>query len=161
MIPRIEIVEREKKILTKLELWAVVTSIHIHASTQRFFSLVRLLFLRFHCALVACGPIYLFCICLLQLNLSLSLSSMASFSLTSSSPTLHKATIIDPSSSSSSSSSSSHAFPHRPPFVLRMPHQPRRLQTPLVLPKIQSLRHKTRGIFFSFISSLRVWDFLF
>ncbi|KAL2627593.1 hypothetical protein AAZV13_07G181600 [Glycine max] len=69
---------------------------------------------------------------------------MASFSLTSSSPTLHKATIIDPSSSSSSSSSSSHAFPHRPPFVLRMPHQPRRLQTPLVLPKIQSLRHKTR-----------------
>ncbi|KAG5143725.1 hypothetical protein JHK82_019420 [Glycine max] len=69
---------------------------------------------------------------------------MASFSLTSSSPTLHKATIIDPSSSSSSSSSS-HAFPHRPPFVLRMPHQPRRLQTPLVLPKIQSLRHKTRA----------------
>ena len=73
---------------------------------------------------------------------SLSLSLMASFSITSSPPTLHKATITDPSSSSS------HAFPHRSPFVLRMPHQPHRPQTPLVLPKIQSLRNETRGFFF-------------
>jgi len=68
-------------------------------------------------------------------NFSLSLSSMASFSLISSPPLLPKPK--DPSS---------HAFPHAPPFLLRMPHQPQHLQTPLLLPKIQSSRHQIAGI---------------
>ncbi|ESW25342.1 hypothetical protein PHAVU_003G027800 [Phaseolus vulgaris] len=57
---------------------------------------------------------------------------MASFSLPSSPPLLSKPK--DPFS---------HAFPHPPPFLLRMPHQPQHLQTPLLLPKIQSSRHQT------------------
>lgn len=64
-----------------------------------------------------------------------SLSSMASFSLTFSPSFLPKPK--DPSS---------HAFPHTHHFVLRMPHQPQHLQTPLLLPKIQSSRHQITGI---------------
>ncbi|XP_014507223.1 thioredoxin M3, chloroplastic isoform X2 [Vigna radiata var. radiata] len=56
---------------------------------------------------------------------------MASFSLTFSPSFLPKPK--DPSS---------HAFPHTHHFVLRMPHQPQHLQTPLLLPKIQSSRHQ-------------------
>ncbi|XP_052727509.1 thioredoxin M3, chloroplastic isoform X2 [Vigna angularis] len=56
---------------------------------------------------------------------------MASFFLTSSFPFLPKPK--DPSS---------HAFPHAPHFVLRMPYQPQHLQTPVLLPKIQSSRRQ-------------------
>ncbi|WVZ26545.1 hypothetical protein V8G54_005089 [Vigna mungo] len=71
---------------------------------------------------------------------------MASFSLTSSPPFLPKPK--DPSS---------HAFPHAPHFVLRMPRQPQHLQTPLLLPKIQSSRHQItdHAIAHQFVSSRR------
>ncbi|XP_020206244.1 thioredoxin M3, chloroplastic isoform X2 [Cajanus cajan] len=59
---------------------------------------------------------------------------MASFSLTSSSPLLNKP--IFPSS---------HSLLHPLPSHLRMPHTPLHLQTPLLMPKIRSLRHETRA----------------
>ena len=47
----------------------------IHPPTHRFFSLVPLLFLSFHFAVVACGPILCFAFVFFNLSLSLSLSN--------------------------------------------------------------------------------------